>query len=208
MSADVSPRLPRPRSPRSATSPPPPRRRRARNPRRERRTRQGQITMCNTLCHPRPTLRAADRTARRTGRSSSSCSVASTPYVLCCASPRRSCVRRGRKRWRVASVDSSARTQNGHIRNDTPDASRRILGGSVGPICRENRVARDRACTCVTLRNLHGKEGVDGSSPSEGSAKAPHTRLLFSDRLADSRTWPRYGALYGAFRSRKPHGCR
>ena len=26
----------------------------------------------------------------------------------------------------------------------------------------------------MTLRNLHGKEGVDGSSPSEGSAKAPH----------------------------------
>src|SRR5437879_1340919 len=36
----------------------------------------------------------------------------------------------------------------------------------------------------------HGKEGVDGSSPSEGSAKAPQTRLLFSDRLADSGTWP------------------
>src|SRR2546430_888644 len=25
-----------------------------------------------------------------------------------------------------------------------------------------------RACTRVTLQNLHGKEGVDGSSPSEG----------------------------------------
>jgi hypothetical protein len=25
----------------------------------------------------------------------------------------------------------------------------------------------------VTLQNLHGKEGVDGSSPSEGFAKAP-----------------------------------
>ena len=31
----------------------------------------------------------------------------------------------------------------------------------------------DRACTRVTPRNLHGKEGVDGSSPSEGSAKRP-----------------------------------
>jgi hypothetical protein len=29
----------------------------------------------------------------------------------------------------------------------------------------EKRVADDRACTPVTLRNLHGKEGVDGSSP-------------------------------------------
>jgi hypothetical protein len=31
----------------------------------------------------------------------------------------------------------------------------------------------DRACTRVTLSNFHGKEGVDGSSPSEGFAKAP-----------------------------------
>jgi hypothetical protein len=31
----------------------------------------------------------------------------------------------------------------------------------------------DRACTRIPLPNLHGKEGVDGSSPSEGSAKAP-----------------------------------
>ena len=35
-------------------------------------------------------------------------------------------------------------------------------------------LANDRACTRATLPNFHGKEGVDGSSPSEGSAKAPH----------------------------------
>jgi hypothetical protein len=40
------------------------------------------------------------------------------------------------------------------------------------PNLQEKRVANDRACTRVTVRNLHGKEGVDGSSPSEGSAKA------------------------------------
>src|SRR5919109_922230 len=34
--------------------------------------------------------------------------------------------------------------------------------------CRQNRVANDRACTRVTVSNFHGKEGVDGSSPSEG----------------------------------------
>src|SRR5207249_1226372 len=50
----------------------------------------------------------------------------------------------------------------------------------------------------------HGKEGVDGSSPSEGSAKPPHDGLFVSDRFADSRTWGRYGALYGAFRSKTP----
>jgi hypothetical protein len=36
------------------------------------------------------------------------------------------------------------------------------------PLCRKNCIAHDRACTRVTPQNLHGKEGVDGSSPSEG----------------------------------------
>ena len=35
-------------------------------------------------------------------------------------------------------------------------------------ICRRNCVASDRACTRVTAQNLHGKEGVNGSSPLEG----------------------------------------
>jgi hypothetical protein len=62
----------------------------------------------------------------------------------------------------------SAGTQNGHIRNDTRDVLRRISGACNGLICRRNCVASDRACTRVTLQNLHGKEAVDGSSPSEG----------------------------------------
>ncbi len=33
--------------------------------------------------------------------------------------------------------------------------------------------AKTRACPPFPPRNLNGKEGVDGSSPSEGSAKAP-----------------------------------
>ena len=73
----------------------------------------------------------------------------------------------------VVCQDITARTQNGHIRNDTRVASRRIRGALIRPICRKNCVASDRACTPVTPGNLHGKEGVDGSSPSEGSAKAP-----------------------------------
>jgi hypothetical protein len=36
---------------------------------------------------------------------------------------------------------------------------------------------------------FHGKEGVDGSSPSEGSAKAAHTGLLLSLRFADPPTY-------------------
>jgi hypothetical protein len=72
----------------------------------------------------------------------------------------------------VVALGTRARTQNGHISNDTRDVSRRISGPYNSPICRRNRVASDRACTRVTLRNLNGKEGVDGSSPSEGLRKA------------------------------------
>ena len=38
--------------------------------------------------------------------------------------------------------------------------------------------AGDRACTPLPPQNLHGKEGVDGSSPSEGSAKPPQIGAL------------------------------
>jgi hypothetical protein len=69
---------------------------------------------------------------------------------------------------RVASLGIRARTQNGHIRNDTRVVSRRISTACNSRICRKKRVASDRACTRVMPRNLHGKEGVDGSSPSEG----------------------------------------
>ena len=34
-------------------------------------------------------------------------------------------------------LGTNARTQNGHIRNDTRDVSRRIIEASLGPICRE-----------------------------------------------------------------------
>jgi hypothetical protein len=85
---------------------------------------------------------------------------------------------------------------------------RGATGGNLSQIARPKN-GPDQAKTVATGCSrspfgAHGKEGVDGSSPSEGSAKVPHTRFLFSDRLADSGTWPRYGALYGAFRSRKP----
>jgi len=65
--------------------------------------------------------------------------------------------RRRRSKTSVAKADDGARTQNGHVRNDTRDASRRIVGASFSAICRRN---------CVE----DGKEGVDGSSPSEGFA--------------------------------------
>jgi hypothetical protein len=47
----------------------------------------------------------------------------------------------------------------------------------------------------------HGKEGVDGSSPSEGSAKAPHVGAFAFRRTCSSSNVRWSEALYGAFRS-------
>jgi hypothetical protein len=80
----------------------------------------------------------------------------------------------------VVIVVNDARTQNGHIRNDTRDVSRRLSRAEIGPFCRGKCVANDRPCTRLTLSDFHGKEGVDGSSPSEGSTlrEAPANRLV------------------------------
>jgi hypothetical protein len=106
-------------------------------------------------------------------------------------------VRQTRSRFSVVRTDNKPRTQNGHIRNDTRDVLRRISGPSNGAICRRMCVARDRACTRMTLQNLHGKEGVDGSSPSEGLPKVPANRhfvVVCFDQQADTfRTHLRYG---------------
>jgi hypothetical protein len=53
-------------------------------------------------------------------------------------------VRRARGRC-VALIGISARTQNGHIRNDTRDVSRRITADENRLICRRKHVARGRA---------------------------------------------------------------
>src|SRR6266536_6237970 len=61
---------------------------------------------------------------------------------------------------------------------------------------------RQPLATHGNLPSFDGKEGVDGSSPSEGSAKAPHVgafSLSRSDRLAQRRPYRRYGAVYVAF---------
>jgi hypothetical protein len=47
-------------------------------------------------------------------------------------------------------------------------------------------LANARPCPPVPPLNLHGKEGVDGSSPSEGSTKAlQRERFLFRENLHD-----------------------
>src|SRR4029450_533018 len=55
-------------------------------------------------------------------------------------------------------------------------------------------------------RGLHGKEGVDGSSPSEGSAKAPEIAALSVEKLAEAPGGDRYGAVCGVFRSTNRRG--
>jgi hypothetical protein len=56
--------------------------------------------------------------------------------------------------------------------------------------------------------NFHGKEGVDGSSPSEGSAKAPLTGLFGMCSVGVEGHQGRYGAAYGAFAQRSRSGER
>jgi hypothetical protein len=87
----------------------------------------------------------------------------------------------------VVSLANERRTQNGHIRNDTRDVARRIRPVANGLISRRNCVARDRACTRVLLANFHGREGVDGSSPSEGSAKAPQIGAFLTCTISNMR---------------------
>ena len=70
-------------------------------------------------------------------------------------------------------MSNSARTQNGHIRNDTRDVSRRISPHSNEPICRRNCVARDRACTRVTPRNLMVSSHGDASGGHRGGVRMP-----------------------------------
>jgi hypothetical protein len=60
-------------------------------------------------------------------------------------------------------------------------------------------VAAARACPRFPPRNLNGKEGVDGSSPSEALQNRRTAALSRSGRLALRRSWGGYGAVYGAF---------
>ena len=76
-------------------------------------------------------------------------------------------------------------------------------------------VASARPCTPVPPGNLHGKEGSTVRVRQRALQRPRKTGLLLSGPLARSTTCGRYGALYGASRSRsisvrgekRPH-CR
>ena len=84
----------------------------------------------------------------------------------------------------------------------------------IGDALKSRKQAKSVATGCHKLREtFHGKEGVSGSSPEEGFAKAPHTRgFCFVDSCASSRTIG-YGSLFGTLRilsasARRPYGQR
>ncbi len=68
------------------------------------------------------------------------------------------------------------RVRDGYIRLGTRGHARTLKTQPKGPVCRENVIASARPCPPVPPTNLHGKEGVDGSSPSEGFSKRPAYR--------------------------------
>ena len=68
----------------------------------------------------------------------------------------------------VLQIDNEPRVRDGYISCGTRGHSRAQADSPDRPICRKNMAGHARRWTLVPPLNLHGKEGVDGSSPSEG----------------------------------------
>ena len=84
-----------------------------------------------------------------------------TIAVVVASHPRWACV--------VCFENNVPRVRDGYITPSAGGHTRALLATRLrGPICRTNVLANDRTCTPLPPQNLHGKEGVDGSSPSEG----------------------------------------
>jgi hypothetical protein len=69
----------------------------------------------------------------------------------------------------VLRSDNTTRVRDGYNRLTTRGHARASATQNDLPICRENVPADAPPCPPIPTQNLHGKEGVDGSSPSEGS---------------------------------------
>jgi hypothetical protein len=68
----------------------------------------------------------------------------------------------------VLRIDNITRVRDGYNRLSTRGHARTSATQSDLPICRENVPADALPCPPLPTQNLNGKEGVDGSSPSEG----------------------------------------
>jgi hypothetical protein len=73
----------------------------------------------------------------------------------------------------VSRTGNAPRVRDGYVRLSTNGNGRTLPTHGRRPICRTNVAADVHSCTPIPPLNLHGKEGVNGSSPLEGSAKAP-----------------------------------
>ena len=69
-------------------------------------------------------------------------------------------------------TDNIRRVRDGYISESTRGHPRALPAHDDWLICRTNMSANVRACTPLPRQNFHGKEGVGGSSPPEGSVKA------------------------------------
>jgi hypothetical protein len=76
----------------------------------------------------------------------------------------------------VLRTGNEPRVRDGYISESTRGHARALPTHSEGPICRTNVPAHGCACTPLPPLDFHGKEGVDGSSPSEGLPKVPANR--------------------------------
>jgi hypothetical protein len=98
----------------------------------------------------------------------------------------------------VLQTDNTRRVRDGYISESTSGHARAPATRSADAICRTNVLANDRACTPIPLQNLHGKEGVDGSSPSEGLLKrSAYCRSLFTSKASSSGRQTQDGHILG-----------
>src|SRR5215216_1392499 len=75
---------------------------------------------------------------------------------------------------------------------------------------RKMRICRSFALLAQLVEHFHGKEGVDGSSPSEGFGRRAWKQALFIARDAAARrrcrpSWKRYGSAAVLPAQRRPH---
>jgi hypothetical protein len=86
---------------------------------------------------------------------------------------------------RVVDAVDIACERDANINASTSVHTRARSRRLIPEVCGAFVAAVTRPCPCIPARFQDGKEGVDGSSPSEGSAKAPHRRrfLVQADLL-------------------------
>jgi hypothetical protein len=84
----------------------------------------------------------------------------------------------------VLQTDNAPRVRDGYNSLCTRGHTQARQTQREAAICRRNVVASARPCPPVPPRNLHGKEGVDGSSPSEGFDVLPAQPPFPLPRLA------------------------